>query len=139
MSKNIKLVTSLSLTALLAGCGSTLPLTFADKTSVGVDISASEQGAELAVGFKTKSLALVPIAVRTKDSSGHYTKVNTLQAEDGTKKDAYSTFGNFTLDSQGEAGTASVSVGLGRFFATGVAAQKISEEIGKAMVEKAKK
>ena len=63
---------------------------------------------------KIKSAAIVPIAVRREDSSGAVAGIVQTQAEaDGGKKDAYSTFGNFTLDSRAQA--AEVSVGLGRF------------------------
>ncbi len=126
-----------AISGVLTGCGSTLPLIFADKTSVGIDISGSEQGIDFVLGFKTKSVSIIPVAVRRKDKDGNVTEIIPVQAEDGEKRDAYSTFGNFTVDTQGE--TAAASVGLGRFFATGVAAQNIATELGKAMVEKAKK
>lgn len=139
MKAAFRLIIGIGAASMLSACGSTLPLTFADKTTVGVDVSASEQGVDLVVGFKTKSLAIVPIAVRKKDTSGNYSEVEKLQAEDSTKKDAYSTFGNFTVDTKAQAGTASASIGLGRFFATGVAAQNIANKVGDALVEKAKK
>jgi hypothetical protein len=124
----------------LVGCGSTLPVVFADKTVLGVDISGSEQGADLSLGFKTRSLSIVPVAVRQKDAAGNVTGITLIEGKDVTKgeiKDSFSTFGNFTVDT-GVKG-ASASVGLGRFFATGVAAQKLAERLGDAMVETAKR
>jgi hypothetical protein len=122
----------------LSGCGSTYPLVFADKTTVGLEVSGGEGVPELVFGFKTKSVAIVPIAVRRKDGSGGVAEIVPIQGEAGGGiKDAYSTFGNFTFDSDVNATTA--SLGLGRFFATGVAAQEISKKLGEAWVEKAKK
>jgi hypothetical protein len=123
----------------LSGCGSTLPLVFIDKTSVGISASTDNGGVEVSVGFDTKSAAIIPVAVRQKDKDGNVTSIVPLQAEEGSKKDAYSTFGNFTSDTKADGKNIAVGVGLGRFFATGMAAQNISNELGKAMVEKAKK
>jgi len=124
----------------LAGCaGSTLPVVFADKTVLGVDISGSEQGADLSLGFKTRSLSIVPVAVRQKDADGNVTKIELIvgKGQDKDVRDSFSTFGNFTTNT-GVQGVAA-SVGLGRFFATGVAAQALAEKLGDAMVETAKK
>jgi len=124
----------------LAGCaGSTLPVVFADKTVLGVDISGSEQGADLSLGFKTRSLSIVPVAVRQKDAAGNVTKIELIEGrgKDEDVKDSFSTFGNFTTDT-GVKGVAA-SVGLGRFFATGVAAQTLADKLGEAMVKTAEK
>jgi len=122
----------------LTGCGSTMPLVFLDKSSAGIAVS-TDNGLDVSVGFNTISISLVPVAVRQKDKEGGVTAIESLQAEDGPKKDAYSTFGNFTTDTNADAKTASTSIGLGRFFATGMAAQNISTKVGEALVEKAKK
>ena len=45
---------------LLAGCSSTLPLVFVDRTSVGISAS-TDTGVEVSVGFDTKSAAIVPV------------------------------------------------------------------------------
>ena len=121
----------------LTGCGSTFPLVFTDKTTLGLEASGGGEGApEITLGFKTTSVAVIPVAVRGKDQTSGVTDVMPLQAKaaDGSR-DAYSTFGNFTTDSGVQ--TTSVSVGLGRFFATGIAAQKIAEKLGEAMIRKA--
>jgi len=133
ISKTIALSSVILASSFLGGCGSTLPLIFADKTSLGVGIEASEQGVDMVLGFKTKSIAIVPVAVRDKDKN--FEKI--LTSTDGTKTDALSTFGNFNVDTEG--GVAAASIGLGRFFATGLAAQNIASKLGEAMVEKAKK
>ena len=122
---------------MLSGCGSTLPLVFIDKTSVGIAASTDTGGVDVSVGFDTKSAAIIPVAVRQKDKDGAVTAIVPLQAEDGSKKDAYSTFGNFTSDTKADGKNAAVAVGLGRFFATGMAAQLISSKLGDAMVIKA--
>lgn len=131
---------------LLAGCaGSTLPVVFTDQTSVGIDISGTEQGVDLVLGFKTRSMSIVPVAVMRKDKDGNVVEVVRMGGkdkqktndDDGVVKDSFSTFGNFTVDTEVRGVTA--SVGLGRFFATGVAAQKIAEKLGAAIVEEAKR
>ena len=110
---------------LLAGCSSTLPLVFVDRTSVGISAS-TDTGVEVSVGFDTKSAAIVPVGLVKKDKDGNVAEIVPLKAENGNVTDAYSTFGNFNSSTRAEAVT--VSVGLGRFFATGVAAQEIAKE-----------
>ncbi|MFH1218084.1 MAG: hypothetical protein V1706_16445 [Pseudomonadota bacterium] len=121
------------------GCGSTLPLVFTDKTTLGLEASGGGEGApEITLGFKTTSVAVIPVAVRKKNQDGGVAEVIPLRAVSAdNSKDAYSTFGNFTTNSGVETTTA--SVGLGRFFATGIAAQKIAEKMGEALVKKAEK
>lgn len=94
---------------------------------------------------------MVPVAVKQEDANGNKDNIIPLQAtskdqgvsSDGNKPgteslklDAYSTFGNFTVDT--ETNPPDTSIGLGRFFATGVAAQNIAEKLGDAWIEKIK-
>lgn len=121
----------------LVGCGSTLPLVFTDKTTLGIEASGGGEGApEISLGFKTTSVAVVPVAVRRQGENGAVAEVVPLQAHAANgSTDAYSTFGNFTTDTS--AGAATATVGLGRFFATGIAAQNIAAKVGEAMIRKA--
>lgn len=132
-------VTFLSGCIVLSGCGSTLPLVFLDKTSVGISASTDSGGMDVTLGFDTKSIAIIPVAVRKKDKDGNVDEIVQLQANDGAKKDAYSTFGNFTTDTKTDGKNAAIEIGLGRFFATGLAAQNIAAKLGEAMVKKAEK
>lgn len=118
----------LALTA-LAGCGNrdSSHLVLGQRIIVGLTISGSapEQGAELSLGYKDHNIAVIPVAVKKED--GAYQPLGSFdEAATGTDpaSDAYSTLGQFEL-STGEDGT--VSVGLGKFFATGVAAQTLAD------------
>lgn len=54
----------------VTGCGSTLPLVFVDKTSVGLEVSGPNpsegSSGNILLGFKTRSAAVVPIAVKNE-------------------------------------------------------------------------
>lgn len=108
---------------LLAGCGNVdgAHLVFGQKDVVGLGISASgpQQDAELTLGYNGKNIAVIPVAV--EDNDGEYTK---LESTNQGNQDAYSTLGQFELNTGGD-GT--VSVGLGKFFATGTAAQVLAQ------------
>jgi hypothetical protein len=99
-----------------SGCSSEgdLPLIFGQSHTVGLSISGSttDQGVELTLGYKDKDLALVPIEPQAV-------------ADNGVNKDALSTFGSFSLDAEGQATV--VKAGLGKFFATGMAARVLAE------------
>lgn len=142
MNSTIRTIALMTCTVALTGCGSTFPLIFADKTSVGIDISGSEQGVDIALGFKTKSMSIIPVAVREKNKGidgQKTTEIVPLQAKKGDQTDAYSTFGNFTVDTNAEGVPVSAKIGLGRFFATGMAADSIATKIGEALVIAAQK
>lgn len=118
--------------AVLAGCGNadSVHLVFGQQNVVGLDITASapEQGGSLSLGFKDKNIAVIPVAVESgtlKDGSKYKLLGSTnKESADKRRSDAYSTLGQFELNS-GKDG--SLSVGLGKFFATGIAAQKLAE------------
>ena len=118
--------------ATLAGCGNvdTVHLVFGQQQVVGLDITASapEQGGSLSLGYKDKNIAVVPVAVKdgaVHDGSNYKLLGSTNnESDDADRNDAYSTLGQFELKS-GEDGT--LSFGLGKFFATGIAAQTLAE------------
>ncbi len=66
---------------LTAGCGSTLPLVFVDKTNVGLEISgpnpAEGTSGSIALGYNTRSAAVVPIAVKRKTDNSTETALDT--------------------------------------------------------------
>jgi len=119
----------------LAGCGNadSSHLVFGQRIIVGLTISASapEQGAELSLGYKDHNIAVIPVAIKKEDGTyqplGSY---NDAPANVAPASDAYSTLGQFEMNT-GEDGT--VSVGLGKFFATGIAAQTLADGFKESM------
>lgn len=111
----------------VAACGNleATHLVFGQEQSVGLTIAGSgpQQDAELTLGFKDKNIAVVPVAV--KDANGQV--VLTARTDSGPGlgiSDSFSTIGQFELDT---GKSTAVSVGLGKFFATGNAAQTLAQ------------
>ena len=112
----------------LAGCGNLegSNLLFGQNLTVGVSVggSASNQGGELTVGYKERSIAIVPVTVA--DDAGNVSLIDS-QATDGAGNpftDALSVLGQFDLEAGSQGGP---NVRLGRFFATGLAARTLSQ------------
>jgi hypothetical protein len=117
----------------VAACGNvdSTHLVFGQQQTVGLDITATapEQGGTLSLGYKDKNIAVIPVAVNEGDTYRLLGSTNKLEgsanmANSPDENDAYSTIGQFELNT-GQNGTA--SVGLGKFFATGLAAQKLAD------------
>jgi hypothetical protein len=105
--------TILIVAAMIAlGCAGEPMLVFGQSHTVGLTVGASttEQRGELSLGYKDYDVAVVP----TQSLS---------QAGDHT--DSLSVLGQFELDSG--AGAVQPSVGLGKFFATGMAAKTLAD------------
>jgi hypothetical protein len=110
----------------LAGCGNvdSAHLVFGQQNTVGLDINltAPEQGGALSLGYKDRDIAIIPVVVKEGES---YKLTGSTNAKDGSdENDAYSTLGQFDMKS-GQNGA--LSAGLGKFFATGLAAQKLAD------------
>lgn len=107
----------------LVGCSATknMPLIFGQTHTVGITIGASavDQGAEFVLGYKDRDVAVIPVTV--EQASGDSTLV---KATVNGSQDAMSVIGQFEVDSSSEGATR--SVGLGKFFATGIAAQQLA-------------
>lgn len=82
--------------------------------------SASQQGMDLILGWKDRNLAIVPVIERGDGGSA-----NPIQSKAGTHLDALSVLGQFEFDSKEDSGT--IEAGLGKFFATGGAAKRLSD------------
>ena len=122
--KYVNLVVCLSVTSMLSACTATnpnMPLIFGQSHTVGVSIggSAIDQGVELTLGYKDKDIAIVPVTVKQADGSSTSVKST---AGDG-HQDALSVLGQFELNSDAKQG----EVGLGKFFATGLAAKRLAD------------
>lgn len=116
-------------TGVLCACQTSPTLVFGQSHTVGISIggSASDTGAELTLGYKDRDVAIVPVAiVPAKGTTGTTQMVNsTVGSASGTGQDsdALSVLGQFEVS----AGAQSQNVGLGKFFATGLAAQKLAD------------
>jgi len=110
-----------------AGCATNqpVPLLFAQSQTLGVSIggTAQEQGVDMTLGFRDRNLAIVPVS--TPQAGGTYTQLAAkVTADDNASgSDAFSVLGQF--DANTDAKTA--KVGLGKFFATGIAARRLAD------------
>lgn len=107
---------------LTAGCNTTAspPLVFVQTQTLGITANASGGQAtpELTLGYRDLDIALVPV-----DANG--TPIGSVQPGSGGQfHDALSVIGQFNATAT--AGT-SPNANLGKFFATGSAAQKMAE------------
>lgn len=132
--KSIRLVFALATLLPLAGCNNLggASLVFGQEQVVGVTIagSAPSQQAEFTVGYKDKNIAVVPVAIKNDDGTYEHIKGSLGKGEHGGDTvDSYSTFGQFELNvsAKDEEGNPVASTGLGKFFATGNAANVISQ------------
>ena len=126
-----KLIAVLAFPALAAGCSagsSSVPLVFGTATTLGVSVGANPASGgtpEFVVGFRRAEIAVVPTII-PKDSitpQAERQQILAFGADSADGKgetDALSTFGSFSSESTTQ------SVGLGTFFATGLAAQNLS-------------
>ena len=102
------------------------PLIFASQQTLGASVSgdAAERSMELTLGFKGRELAVIPVTVKQANGSSQ------VQSSVGLGyTDALSVLGQFEATAGGEVDEqkAGTNVGLGKFFATGLAAQKLAD------------
>lgn len=99
---------------------------FAQAHTVGISVSQSQTAPtpEFVLGYKDANVALLPTAIR--DRNGNPTEIGGVSRSDGQEfSETFSVFGQFRANtSKNETG--SPTVGLGKFFATGLAAQKLA-------------
>lgn len=125
MWRTIALLTLPALTAACAAESNSVPLVFGTATTLGVSVGANPANAgtpEFTLGFKRAEIAVVPTVIPKDAITELATKQEIVATGVGehSETDALSTFGSFASDSTTQ------SVGLGTFFATGVAAQNLS-------------
>jgi len=123
------ILSSLIFAGAATGCTSVptnMPLVFGETLTVGISIAGTtvDQGADFTLGFKSKDVAVIPVSVLKTDGSVEKLKATGVA---GTPPvivdDAYSVIGQFSTDTS----TTGQKVGLGKFFATGQAAQFLAE------------
>jgi hypothetical protein len=120
---HLGLAAGLALSLGLAGCSTQNPsLFFAQAHTLGVDVAGSttEQSAHLTLGYKDLAVAVVPTT-----ATGRNGEVVPLIGTAGGRdsQNALSVLGQFNAS----AASATPSVNLGTFFATGLAADKLAD------------
>lgn len=136
---------ALPFAAVLAGCATdfpkNMPLVFGESITVGIGIgaTAADQGADFTLGFKSRDVAVIPVVaydsagnpVRLQATVSDVTPAQGAAAQGGAtiNRDSFSVLGQFgsTTDGSGR------RVGLGKFFATGAAAQQLSAGFAKCL------
>jgi hypothetical protein len=137
------------LCAVLSGCSTSdnLPLVFMQTTTVGISASATAAQAapDLTLGYRDVDVAIVPVV-----AGGHSVRGVSPAGADGTPTDspippvqvaatlsnaggkspaytdALSVFGQFTVNTGQGSNATTPTVGLGKFFATGLAARNLA-------------
>ena len=111
--------------AVLAACSPTTnpPLLFGQTHTLGVAIhgSTTTQGADLTLGYRDFDIALVPVTA-TNAATGEVVQIRS-GAGGGRSVNALSVLGQFDVNAR----AATPGVGLGKFFATGLAADKLAD------------
>jgi hypothetical protein len=102
-------------------------LVFGQTQTLGISIggSATDQGATFTLGYQDKNFAIVPATVRQPDGSSTQvlSTVGSRRDRQGQSEDALSVLGQFSVNTSSR----TADVGLGKFFATGLAAQKLAD------------
>lgn len=113
-----------SVAALVAACtpAENAPLIFGQAITVGVSIGSAPTGQtpEFTLGYRDANLAIIPTLMTGADG-GNEQIGGTVAAATDPATDAFSTFGQFEGSMEG------AKVGLNKFFATGLAAQKLAD------------
>ena len=113
--------------AIAAGCSNVNPpLLFGDQSTFGVHLGndSAAAGASVSVGFKQRSVAVVPVTVLGDDGKAFAIKAH----GQNDNRDALSVFAVFDGGGGGSSsgGTGSQSVRMGQMFSTGLAAQSLT-------------
>lgn len=116
-----------------AGCAMqpNMPLVFAQADTFGVTVNAgtTQQSAELTLGYRGIDVAMVPTVMTGPNGEIHQLLADiTNQGPTGCSRfqDSLSVLGQFNGDAS-TSQSAGISVGLGKFFATGMAAKRLSD------------
>ena len=115
----------------LAGCASapgTTMLVFGQTQTVGISVGGSvpDQGAMFTLGYQDRNFAIGPATVAQAGGGATQVLSSVPDADGRPATDALSVLGQFEVRS-GSDGSGKVDVGLGKFFATGLAAQKLAD------------
>ena len=127
----LKLLVPVALGGALSACSTSPVLVFGQSHSVGITMGggASDAQAELTVGYKDRDIAVVPVAIVSKDGAVNKdtiavrSTVGSAGQGGSQDTDALSVLGQFQVNAKSQ----TPDVGLGKFFATGLAAQKLAD------------
>lgn len=112
-----------------------LSLVYAQYQSVGfiATAAATQQGADLTLGYKDRNIAIVPTIKR--DGAGVASPIESKATASGGRSDfdSLSVLGQFEFDAKNDAGT--IDAGLGKFFSTGMAAKRLSDGFATQLCE----
>ncbi len=129
MRPAIRICAALTAAVFTSACstqGNTM-LVFGQTQTLGISIggSATDQGASFTLGYQDKNFAIVPATVRQADGGATQVvaKVGNPNSKQGAGEDALSVLGQFSVNTSSK----TADVGLGKFFATGLAAQKLAD------------
>ena len=120
----------------VAACGNLrgANLVFGQQHTVGLSIggSTTDRGAELTLGYKDRDIAVVPVAV-DQPSDGMLIPIQSTTTGEGGQpfRDSQSVLGQFSVNGGANPGP---QFGLGKFFATGMAAQKLADGFAARMM-----
>ncbi|MDP1533679.1 MAG: hypothetical protein Q8N44_21500 [Rubrivivax sp.] len=122
----------LSACPLILGCASTVnpPLLFGDHTTYGLHLGSepASTGGSVVLGYKARSLAVVPVSVLQPDGSAAAIRSKDGDPNAARDTDALSVFAVFENQAE-ESGDTKSAVRLGQIFATGLAAQSLTRGI----------
>ena len=103
---------------------------FAQSDTFGVSLagSATDQGAEFTLGYRGRNFAIVPVVVEEDDGTFKQIEATGVDVDGKTEvKEAFSVLGQFEANTVAEAQVnLKTTVGLGKFFATGLAARQLA-------------
>lgn len=113
---------------LLAGCATgngEVPLMFASSDVIGISIGANmkDTNGEFVVGYKGNHVAVVPVSA-VKNGKEEFIGSEVLNDEGELHRDSFSILGHF--DVSAERRKKGINAGLGKFFATGIAAHNVA-------------
>lgn len=118
MTYKHRLVLVTLITIAVGGCATNenVLLIFGQTHTVGISMggSATEQGADFTLGYKDRNFALVPVTVGED-------QVPVTASAGENHIDALSVLGQFSVTKTGN------DIGLGKFFATGIAAKTLAD------------
>lgn len=119
--------------AVFLGCANTVspPLLFGDHTTYGLHMGTdpASAGGSVALGYKARSLAVVPVSVLQPDGGSAAIRSKGGDPKNASRdSDALSVFAVFENQAE-ESGDTKPAVRLGQIFATGLAAQTITRGI----------
>jgi hypothetical protein len=122
MTLSVRMFMVLVAAGLMWGCATpdNLPLMFGQANTLGITINGStaSQGGEFTLGYRGADVAIVPVTSKQPNGA-----TGSIASKNNGATDALSVLGQFQANSNTNIGG---SVGLGTFFATGMAATELA-------------